>query len=239
MEIAMLEPKLRRLVLLSPPHPTQNCDSLQSYVAGADTDVVPFPYVFQFASSSWFGAARPIVPGWTGVATDSRAGAMVLVQLMQIQRRWEEAQQSSVQIALGHVGKMLQLMNELGTTSGLDSLRDANCLFLCPQWFKHIKACFDDLSVRLSAPTPAGNLDLLVVAGRVWQSSNQAGMHPKPSIARHLFDYHLLAFLMVHGKTPWDMTMTIGVLPSETEMMAHSMCLATSVPPARALARSG
>ena len=199
MGILELEPKLRRLVLQSPPPPARSCDCLKSYVEGADTDAVPFPYVF-LQASSWFGGARPIVPGWTGVATDSRAGAMVLVQLLQIQLRWEEAQGASIQIAFGHLGEMLRLLHELQGMPGLDSLREAGCLFLDPSWMKHVKACYDNLAVRISAPKPSGDLELLVVAGRSWQHSNEAGMHPKPSVARHLFDYHLLAFLMTHGK---------------------------------------
>ena len=199
MGILELEPKLRRLVLQSPPPPARSCDCLKSYVEAADTDDVPFPYVF-LQASSWFGGARPIVPGWTGVATDSRAGAMVLVQLLQIQLRWEEAQGASIQIAFGHLGEMLRLLHELQEMRGLDSLREAGCLFLDPNWMKHVKACYDNLAVRISTPKPSGDLELLVVAGRSWQNSNEAGVHPRPSVARHLFDYHLLAFLMTHGK---------------------------------------
>ena len=155
-------PRVQRLVLSHPPLPDRRLirDFLQAY----DTGQEPFPYVFG-AASSWFSSGRPLIKGWSGIGVDTKDGALVVVDLMEIVGHWEAAVGKSVQLQLQHVAAALKRTDALQSNPIAQPLREAGCFVLDASWKTHCAAMYDYLFIMNQAPIPVGNLELLVLSG--------------------------------------------------------------------------
>lgn len=156
-------PPLQQLSLQFPALPPRR--RVRDFVESSCTDPgLPYPYVFA-AASSWFGGTKVLIKGWTGIGTDTKAGALLVVDLMEIVGHWQAAQDKSIQLQFQHVGTALKKTDVLQRQLMIEPLREAGCILLDPNWKVHCAAMYDTLFVRNSGP-PCGNLELVVIAGK-------------------------------------------------------------------------
>ena len=155
-------PPLQQFSLQFPPLPPRR--RLREFVESACTDSgIPYPYVFS-AASSWFGGTKILIKGWSGIATDTKSGALLVVDLMEIVGHWQAAQDKSIQLKFQHVGTALKKTDMLQQNLYAQPLLEAGCILMDRSWKVHCAAMYDILFVGNSGP-PCGNLELVVIAG--------------------------------------------------------------------------
>jgi len=155
-------PRVQRLVLSHPPLPDRR--PLRQFLEACDMGQEPFPFVFG-AASSWFSSGRPLIKGWSGIGVDTKEGALVVADLMEIVAYWEAAEKKSLQLQLKYVAAALRRTDALQSNPLAQPLHEAGCFLLDPAWKAHCAAMYDCLFIMNQAPTPVGDLELLVLAG--------------------------------------------------------------------------
>lgn len=158
-------PRIQQLSLQSPRLPDRQ--ETRSFVESCDIGPEPYPFVFA-VTSSWFSAGKPLIKGWTGIGVDTKEGALVVVDLMEIVAYWEGAAKKSAQLQLQYVATALRRTDALQANPLAQGLREAGCIIMDAAWKKHCAAMYDLLFIQNQAPTPAGNLELLVLAGNLF-----------------------------------------------------------------------
>jgi len=139
-------PPLQQLSLQFPALPPRR--GLRDFVESSCTDPgLPYPYVFA-AASSWFGGTKVLIKGWSGIGTDTKSGALMVVDLMEIVGHWQAAQDKSIQLQFQHVGAALKKTDVLQRQLMIEALREAGCILLDQNWKLHCAAMYDTLFVR-------------------------------------------------------------------------------------------
>lgn len=155
-----------RIQQLSLQHPSgQDPQKIREFVESCGIGPEPFPFVFG-ATSSWFSSGKPLLKGWSGIGVDTREGALVIVELMEIVAYWEAAAKKSAHLQLQCLSTALLRTEAFMSNPLAQGLRDSGCLILNPKWKQHCAAMYDLLFIKTQAPTPVGDLELVVLAGK-------------------------------------------------------------------------